>query len=66
MKEIRLLTQDDLEDVYRLFKEASQDRKNIYTWAIYDESNISEEYFTHLLDEIIQFNTYSGSFTMVF
>ncbi|ANZ33931.1 GNAT family N-acetyltransferase [Staphylococcus carnosus] len=51
MKEIRLLTQDDLEDVYRLFKEASQDRKNIYTWAIYDESNISEEYFTHLLDE---------------
>lgn len=51
MKEIRLLRPDDLKNVYNLFREAAQDKKNIYTWAIYDENTISEEYFAHLLDE---------------
>lgn len=49
MKEIRLLDKRDLNAVYQLFLEAAKDSKNVYTWAIYDENTVSQDYFKPLL-----------------
>lgn len=51
MKEFRLLGPEDFDEVYQLFKEATRDFKNIYTWAIYDENTLSKDYFKRLVDK---------------